>query len=233
MNIVPFDFSGKTVRILTDDKGDFWWVAAEVCAVLGLNNVTMALVALDQDDKKVSKVDVGSKSRRLINEPGLYSLIIRSNKKRAKKFKRWITHDILPTIRKTGSYSIKKQLPQTYAETLRALANEVEKNEKNAPKVEYYKNVALAVNAHSFNRAAKILGWGRNTLMKTLRDDKVLMESNMPYQRHLNANRFQVKESSFEIQGVKHITSTTFVTGKGMQWLSQQYNTRIQMEMFA
>jgi len=127
-------------------------------------------------------------------------------------------------------------LPQTYAEALRALADKAESEEKllieqkkNKPKVEYYNDVADAENEHVFNDAAKMLGWGRNTLMERLRVDKVLMSNNTPYQRHLNSGRFKVKERVFRVGNVKRITSTTFVTGKGMQWLQGKYTKQLKL----
>ena len=232
MEITPYDFSGKTVRILTDGKGEQWWIAADVCRILGLTNPTMAVNALFDDEKSTLRITEGGPERLIVDEAGLYSLIMRSKKKTALKFKRWVTHDILPTIRKTGSYSLEKQhqLPQTYAEALRALADKSEAEEKllieqkeNKPKVDYFDNVSDATNAHSFNSAAKLLGWGRNTLMARLRADRILMGNNVPYQKHLDSNRFLVKERLFEAEGMHRITHTTFVTGKGLQWLQGKY----------
>ena len=242
MEITPFDFSGKTVRILTDDKGDFWWVGSEVCGCLGLY-ARDAVRYLDDDEKtKVSREHLGmnpGKKMVLVNEPGLYSLILKSRKNKSIKFKRWITHDILPTIRKTGSYSIRKQLPQDYEEALEALLISVRENKKkdqkietDKPKVEYYNGVSKAVNVHSFNEAAKLLGIGRNTLMSKLRDDKILMRNNAPYQKHLDCGRFEVKERLFEVQGLQRLTHTTYVTGKGMTWLFGVYVPASQLSLF-
>ena len=148
MEITQCDFLDYPVRMILDDKGDPWFVAMDVCKILGLNNVTMALLALDPDEKRVSKVDVGSKSNRLISEPGLYRLILRSHKPEAKRFKRWLFWDVLPSIRKTGSYSMgstktfpeglrakeiaieAKEVSQGYKERIKHLLVEIEKEEK-------------------------------------------------------------------------------------------------------
>ena len=106
MQIIPFNYESKEVRVIQDDNGKPWWVASDVCEVLGLSNTTEALKGLDEDEKSTLRISEGGPERNIINEPGLYSLIIRSNKPEAKKFKRWITHEVLPAIRKTGKYEI-------------------------------------------------------------------------------------------------------------------------------
>lgn len=97
--------SARPVRTVTID-GEPWFVARDVCDVLGLDNVAMALRPLDPDEKGVSKVDTlgGAQSLNIISESGLYALALRSNKPEAKAFRKWVTATVLPTIRKTGSY---------------------------------------------------------------------------------------------------------------------------------
>ena len=123
-----------SVRVVEKD-GEPWFVARDVCAMLGFDDghTNDAIKGLDEDEKATPLKIVGRndfnglrKDSLLVNEPGLYSLILRSNKPEAKVFKRWITHDVIPTIRKTGSYSM---APRSYAEALRALAAEVEVRE--------------------------------------------------------------------------------------------------------
>jgi prophage antirepressor-like protein len=104
--IIPFNYESKQVRVIKDNEGDPWWIASDVCEIIGLSNTTEALRSLDDDEKSTLRISEGGPERNIINEPGLYSLIIRSNKPEAKKFKRWITHEILPSIRKTGRYEV-------------------------------------------------------------------------------------------------------------------------------
>ena len=106
MQIMPFDYESKEVRLIQDEDSRLWWVASDVCEILGLSNTTEALRGLDDDEKSTLRISEGGPERNIINEPGLYSLIIRSNKPDAKHFKRWITHKVLPSIRKTGRYEI-------------------------------------------------------------------------------------------------------------------------------
>lgn len=102
------------IRTTTID-GEPWFVAKDVCCVLGLEQVTRAVDRLDEDEVSIVKVTHPQSPNKLIdvnavNEPGLYSLILRSNKPEAKAFKRWITHEVLPSIRKTGAYATDSRL---------------------------------------------------------------------------------------------------------------------------
>lgn len=108
-SVVPFDFGGLRVRVILRD-GEPWWVAADVCAVLEIVNVSDALSRLDEHDIGQAEV-VDSAGRRnpnarIVNESGLYELVIRSDKPAARPFRRWVTSEVLPAIRKTGSYAI-------------------------------------------------------------------------------------------------------------------------------
>ena len=105
-NIIPFNYESKEVRVIKDNEGNPWWIASDVCEIIGLSNTTEALRNLDDDEKSTLRISEGGPERNIINEPGLYSLIIRSNKPEARKFKRWVTHEVLPTIRKIGKYEI-------------------------------------------------------------------------------------------------------------------------------
>jgi len=142
-----FRREGVDIRTLVID-GEPWFVANDIANVLDLGNVRSSLALLDDDERGVHSMDTnaGTRSVTIVNESGLYSLILRSRKPEARQFKRWVTRDVLPAIRRTGSYShdIENALPQSYGEALRMLADEVEarsalaaKVEADAPKVEY------------------------------------------------------------------------------------------------
>lgn len=100
-----FNYGENEVRTLVIE-GDPWWVLRDVCAVLGIENSRNASRRLDDDEKGVHLVDTlrGAQKMTVVNESGLYSVILRSDKPEAKAFKRWITHEVLPAIRKTGRY---------------------------------------------------------------------------------------------------------------------------------
>jgi|GEM_PF-739001 len=106
-DVTLFEFERKPVRIVFID-GNPWWVAKDVCEVLEISRVDSALRALDADEKgtQILSTPGGDQAMSVISESGLYTLIMRSNKPEAKRFKRWVTHELLPTIRKTGSYAL-------------------------------------------------------------------------------------------------------------------------------
>ena len=103
-----FDFRGASLRTLTDEAGEPWFVAKDVCDILELTNPAVALQSLDDDEKtNLSNSYVWSEPGRrplIISEPGLYRLVMRSRKPEAKEFQRWVTHEVLPSIRRTGGY---------------------------------------------------------------------------------------------------------------------------------
>lgn len=102
-----FVYSGEQLRTIQRDDG-LWWVLRDVCRVLNIANSKNVSARLDDDEKGVHLVDTpgGTQEMTIINEPGLYSVILRSDKPEAKAFKRWVTHDVLPSIRKTGAYGV-------------------------------------------------------------------------------------------------------------------------------
>jgi prophage antirepressor-like protein len=119
-NIVPFQFKTSSVRVAVID-GEPWWFAKDVCELLGLENTGEAVSTLDDTDKKRHTLieavddnpDVGGIPRTyvIINEPGVYTLILKSRKPEAREFKRWLTREVIPSIRKTGSYAVSGQVP--------------------------------------------------------------------------------------------------------------------------
>ncbi|MEA3452450.1 MAG: Bro-N domain-containing protein [Bacteroidota bacterium] len=100
------------VRAETKQDGSIWFVAKDVCDALGYTNVDSAVRKLDDDEKLNRKIYASGQNREMttINESGLYTLILRSNKPDAKKFRRWVTGDVLPALRKYGTYNMQKQL---------------------------------------------------------------------------------------------------------------------------
>lgn len=105
--ITRFDFHGANVRLLTDEQGEPWFVAKDICDVLELTNVGEALRALDDDEKNTIRIyegTAGNPYKATISESGFYRLVLRSRKPVAKEFQRWVTHEVLPQIRRTGGY---------------------------------------------------------------------------------------------------------------------------------
>lgn len=112
-----FHYENNEVRTILKD-GEPWWVLADVCQVLELTNPTVVASRLDEDEKQrldfnpKSDLGLGHNGATIINESGLYKVILRSDKPEAKKFTRWVTHEVLPAIRKTGQYLIPGMAPQ-------------------------------------------------------------------------------------------------------------------------
>jgi prophage antirepressor-like protein len=111
-NIIPFKYQEKEIRIVEDSEGNPWWVAKDVCDALGIKNPSQAIEFLDDDER--SMFNIGRQGEvNIISESGLYGLITNSRKEEAKSFQRWVRKDVLPSIRKTGSYSLPDHEPET------------------------------------------------------------------------------------------------------------------------
>lgn len=105
--IIPFEFESHALRVNLDAAGQPWFVAADVCAALELPETHKAIARLDDDEKGRNSIPTpgGQQEMSVVNESGIYNLVLGSRKPEAKRFKRWITHEVLPSIRKTGSYT--------------------------------------------------------------------------------------------------------------------------------
>ena len=167
--LTPFAFEGAEVRVVARD-GEPWFVAADVCAALDIGNVSMAAGRLDEDERGISTVDTpsGPQEMLLVSESGLYSLILTSRKPAAKRFKKWVTAEVLPAIRKTGQYgsapidwskmlndpAALRGIVLTYTE--KVLTLEAEKAEL-VPKAEALDRIATADGSLCVTDAAKAL----------------------------------------------------------------------------
>lgn len=150
-----------------DLEGDVWFVGKDVAEILGYTNPSKALADhVDEEDKlnNESLSSLGQRGGWLINESGLYSLVLSSKLPTAKQFKRWITKEVIPSIRKTGGYFA---TPKTYIEALRALADAEEEkerlaleNEEMKPKAEFYDAVTDSKDAIPMGEVAKVLDCG-------------------------------------------------------------------------
>lgn len=222
---------GEVRTVMVSDEP--WFVAADVCKALELSNPTVAVSRLDEDER--AKFNLGRQGEGIIvNEAGLYSLILGSRKPEAKVFKRWITHDVIPAIRKTGGYIQGEESMSDDDLIARALVmaqkkielREQQLKENDAqlklqkPKVDFADHVTDSDNAIDMGTFAKYaqkqgITMGRNTLFKWLRDQGVLMDNNVPYQRYLNAGWFRVIENIYNTGSGQYTTHKTLVTGRG------------------
>ena len=175
----PFTFEGVAVRVVM--RGDDpWFVLADVCKVLNIGNPSMSASRLDDDEKGISTVDTpsGAQDMVIINESGLYSMTLTSRKPAARRLKKWITADVLPAIRKTGSYgAIDPMLvlndPKTLRQLLASYSERVEtleaKVEILAPKADGYDRIAGCDGSMSITDAAKSLQMRPKELFSWLR----------------------------------------------------------------
>ena len=126
--LIPFDYHGQPVRSLLIDN-EPWFVAKDVCEILELGTTAKAIERLDEDEKGMNSIHTlgGNQEMSIVSESGLYSLTLGSKKPQAKPFKRWVTHEVIPAIRKTGSYSAH---PMTQIEMLAAQAQQMVELEK-------------------------------------------------------------------------------------------------------
>lgn len=229
------------VRIILQDN-EPWFVAKDVCDCLEINNSRQALSRLDDDEKNsviLNDGTAGNPEKSIVNEYGLYSLVLSSRKPEAKEFKRWITHEVLPALRKTGSYSL--NIPQTLPEALRAYADEVEQHNKTKALVEAQRPKVIFADAVSTSDTdiligdlAKLLNQnghniGQNRLFERLRNEGYLISRkggsyNMPTQRAMELGLFRIKETAItHSDGRTSINKTPKVTGKGQLYFINRY----------
>lgn len=220
--------------------GEPWFVGKDVADILGYTNSRKAINDhVDNEDKGVTKCDTlgGKQDLTIINESGLYSLILSSKLPTAKSFKRWVTSEVLPAIRKTGTYSM---VPQTYVEALRELADTVEQKEKLMNENQEMKPKALFADAVSASDESILVGQlaklikqngyeiGQNRLFQWLRDHGYLIKGgqrkNQPTQKSMDLGLFEVKERIItNPDGSTRITLTTKVTGKGQIYFVNKF----------
>lgn len=205
---------------------------ADICKVLEIQNATMTAARLEEDE--VTKLDLGSRSGEtfFVTESGLYAVVLRSDKPNAKKFRKWVTSEVLPSIRKRGTYN----LPGTYREALAQLMAQVEENEKLAlensemkSKAEFFDTVADSKSAISMQEVAKVLalkGYGRNNLFEFLRKEGILDRYNVPYQKYVDCGWFRVIEQKYMKDGEPCITTKTLVYQKGVDGIRKRIMQR-------
>lgn len=229
------------LRVFEGEKGP-WIAAGDVCLALGLSNASQAVASLEDDEKGVITADTlgGPQEIRTVNESGMYALVFRSRKPEAQKFRKWVTSEVLPAIRQTGSYGV--TIPQTLPEALRLAADLAEKNEalvlENAelkPKADFHDAVTASDDVTQLGIACQVLDlpFGRNTLFQRLRNKGVLISGgerhNLPKQRYIEQGLFTVKESSYlDDEKQIHVRFTTYVTQKGMDWMRREFNAQLQ-----
>lgn len=241
-----FNFKQNEVRTILKDN-DPWFVAKDVCDILELANVSRSLARLDEDEKGLHTVNTlgGRQQLSIVNEPGIYSLILTSRKPEAKEFKRWITHEVIPSIRKHGAYMTPETLEKTISDpdfliglltnlkeekAKRAQAEQernqvIEQQRADLPYTSFGKVVSNSTGAISIGAFAKMLydkhgiNIGRNKLFAWLRSHGYLIsggrEHNNPKQIYLEQGLFVVKPTVVSRTEGDVEKLTPLITGKG------------------
>lgn len=262
--IQRFDFKGAALRTLTDEAGEPWFVAKDVCDILGMSNPSMAVIALDKDE--VAQIDpkdyLGSENRsnqavNIVSEPGLYKLIMRSRKPEAKEFQRWVTHEVLPQIRKTGGYIPTSEsdsdedimaravlvAQKTIKQKNQQIAEQQTRIVELEPKARFADAVAASDGTCLVGELAKMLRQngmdiGQNRLFRLLQADGYLGKSgsnrNVPTQRAMDLGLFRIKETTVtHADGHTTVSRTPKVTGKGQRYFIDRYWGRAQPSLEA
>jgi anti-repressor protein len=222
-----------------------WFVAKDIAEVLGYSATDKMTRRLDPDEKADHPIQVTSnETRRLrvINESGLYNAIFGSTLKKAKAFKKWITSEVLPAIRKTGGYLIEKEEDtpeEIMARALLVAQNTLKRREERIlaledtietqkPLVEFAEHVTDSSDAISIGDFAKVLNdeninIGRSRLFSYLRENNYLMKDNMPYQKYIDSGYFKVIEQAFKTPYRAVVSFKTLLTAKGQIYFVEKF----------
>ena len=252
-----FDFRGQRVRTVQID-GEPWFAAVDVCRVLGLDP-SLSITGrrsknyadgLDADEKGTAVFSTlgGRQKLLIVSEPGLYSLIMRSHKPEAKSFQRWVTHEVLPALRQTGGYQLPAAGPsgqlvrfsrrdllqmavaaEDECEQLRGAVAEL------LPKADFYDRVADTGVTFSLGETAKMLavpGFGRNNLIRFLREEGILMADNVAKQRYVDRGYFLVVQRDYYApDGTTRVKAVTRVWEKGVDYIRHRLDSYLQQYM--
>lgn len=245
MNQLTKMFNGQQLRIV-ERNSEPWFVAKDVCDILEIKNPTDALKRLDEDER--SRFNLGRQgSTNVVNEFGLYNLVLGSRKPEAKEFKRWITHEVIPSIRKTGGYVanddlfIETYLPQAdeqtkllFRTTLKTVRQQNDQIAKLKPKALFADAVETSESSVLIGELAKILKQngieiGQNRLFAWLRENGFLIKKkgesyNLPTQRSMDMGLFEIKKRVINNpDGSIRTTRTPKVTGKGQIYFVNKF----------
>lgn len=241
-NLQTFSFNNQPVRTVQLNNQPYW-VLKDVCDVLELSNPTVVANRLEDDER--AKFNLGRQGEAtVITESGLYAVILRSDKPNAKEFRKWVTSEVLPAIRKTGAYLTDEKAydithnPQSLADLLMQAGEQLKQKEiiiqEMKPKALFADAVASSKTSILIGQLAKILtqnGYqiGQNRLFEKLRSEGFLSSRkgadwNMPQQRYVEQGIFEIKESThIDGNGVNITTKTVKVTGKGQQYFINKF----------
>jgi prophage antirepressor-like protein len=228
-NVVPFNFEGEDIRVVTVEN-EPWFIAKDVAAMLGYADTDYAIRTHCKAVQSWAGESSGQvRTLKIIPERDIYRLVLKSKLPAAMRFEEWVVGDVLPSVRKTGSYapapvnlsdaSALRGLLLGYTEQVLQLEHKISEDR---PKVEYYQKVRDSTNLESIGNFAKKLSFGERKLFKWLREQKILMADNSPYQRHIDEGHFKVLDKTTDKNGKTISYSQTVLTGKGKTYVQKR-----------
>ena len=221
-----------SVRVAFKD-GEPFFCAMDICNALELTNGRDSVLKIFPKgvDKIYTHTNGGNQLLSYFSEMQLYKFIMRSNAPKAEPFQDWVCGEVLPSIRKTGGYSLAPtpKIPQDIEEVLE-MALELARDrkrllaqvEEDAPKVECYNALMDSNDCLDFSHFAKSVGVGRNILFRNLREMGVLMSDNLPYQEYMDRGYFRVVEGTYNNGGYNKIYQRTLITPKGQDYIQKR-----------
>ena len=250
--IVPQVFNNPEfgqLRVMKDESGEPWFVARDVCEALSLGNASQACRSLENDEKGITIGDTpgGSQQLTIVSEAGFYRLVIKSRTPEAKRFQRWVTHEVLPSIRRDGGYMVAKHdesdedvlaralliAQHTLERKNKVIEEQSEQIEELKPKALFADAVAASDGTCLVGELAKMLRQngvdiGQNRLFSLLREQGFLGKSgqnyNVPTQRAMEMGLFRIKETAItHSDGHVTINRTPKVTGKGQRYFVNRF----------
>lgn len=230
-----------TIRAVRDEDGEPMFVAKDVCTALEVKNSRDAIARLDNDERGVVLIDTpgGEQQVQAVNEAGLYVLVLSSRKPEAKAFKRWVTHEVLPALRRDGGYMVARdETPeQTMARAVLLAQATIDRQRDRIaelePKALFADAVAASDGTCLVGELAKMMRQngveiGQRRLFARLREDGYLGKSgsntNVPTQRAMEMGLFRIKETAVtHSDGHVTLSRTPKVTGKGQRYFIERY----------
>lgn len=257
-NLQVFNFDGHELTVVINQDGNPMFVANQVCKMLDISNARDAISRLEEDEKRVSEIPTpgGNQNVNLVTESGLYTLIFRSNKEEAKKFRKWVTSEVLPTIRKTGSFTQKQLSRKEMAlmvieqeerierlllesteksQVIERVYNELESAnqtiQKQAPKVQYVDQVLDSISTHTTTTIAKELGMAAITLNKLLKAKNIQYFHNGHWvlmKKYQDKGYTTTKTHSYtDTHGKQQTNILTVWTEKGRKFIHEIFNQNL------
>lgn len=230
-------------------NGEPWFLAADVCRALEIGNVPQAVGRLDEDEKGICLIDTlgGKQNLSVVSESGLYALVLGSRKPSAHTFKRWVTHDVIPSIRKHGLYATTETAekilgdPDFLIQALTELKQEREKRTDAEKRIEAEKPKVLFADSVSASKASILVGEmakllkqngvdiGEKRFFRWLRENGYLIarygtDYNMPTQKSMELKIFEIKETSItHSSGTITVSKTPKINGKGQKYFINKF----------